>query len=146
MEKTCTECFRGSIKPKFSREKFMYRFGFYIKLPMHILLPTCTNCNEVFLTEEEHARIKKESKHVHDIDQAEFFKKNLQKIEGNLGLSIREIEKVCGVRVTGFNPYLNGTEEADLTLMKFIKMLSMLEKDSLKEELEELKKFQCGMV
>ncbi len=100
-----------------SGRKHEYRRGLAMPVPDDFTIPTCSDCGELFLSEEEYDRlfdlqkpafIEWQKKHLGDV---------VKSIRDRHAVRLRDVERACGVTGTYLSHVLAGRKEASATLI-----------------------------
>jgi hypothetical protein len=112
----CFEC-GGPLVLEGSGSSFTYCRGSDLELPPDFLVPTCTKCGAEFFDEELEKKARELIQPIFLERQTKHLKFLLARIQDKTHMSMREIEKACGVLGTSLTPILSGEIEASDTLV-----------------------------
>ena len=114
---TCFEC-GGTLNLKGGIDRvFVYRKGSEFVLPSDFEIPTCDNCGSDFLDEELENKAKELFRPMFLKEQNEHLEFLIKTIQTNTGMTLREIERACGVIDTYLSHILSGRKEASEVLI-----------------------------
>jgi hypothetical protein len=113
MTEQCTECFVGKVTDRTgSGRMFTYRRGLQLELPEYFAVPTCDSCGAEFFGESLSRAAMRALQSAYQKLQRRHVELLIQSIQGQLGVTLRDIEEACGVTPTSLNHLLNGRSEA----------------------------------
>lgn len=124
-ESVCFEC-GGTLEMKGGKDRvFTYRKGSDYVLPVDFQMPTCRECGEVFLNAEVEKTAKDVVRPLFLKDQEQHFQILVQSIRERHNVSLRELEKACGVTPTYLSHVLKGRKEASEVLVGLVEAFAV---------------------
>ena len=113
----CGEC-GATVKRKTGPGRVReYRRGVPLPIPSGFAIPTCTACGEEYLSLEEAQRLDDAQRPAFLKWQGAHCREVVARIKTAHGVTLREIERACGVTGTYLSHVLAGRKEASATLL-----------------------------
>jgi hypothetical protein len=97
-----------------------YQVDLDLPVPDDFAIPTCSGCGEEYLTAEEGAALARAQAPAYASWQREHVRPLLETIKRAHGVTVRDIERVCGVGRTYLSHVGSGTKEASRTLVNLL--------------------------
>ena len=128
-DKFCFEC-GGTLEMKGGEDRvFTYRRGSDYVLPSEFLMPTCSDCGEIFVDEDTNTAANKALRPQFQEDQAKHVRFLLKSVRSVIKVSNRDLERACGVTPTYLSHVLKGRKEASETLIGLLESFAIHPKE-----------------
>jgi transcriptional regulator with XRE-family HTH domain len=116
----CAEC-GSTVRPASARGEWReFRRGVRVHIPDDVLVPRCEGCGEMYLGEDDSARLDASARRAFLAEQVAVYARCVAALQREHGTTLRDIERVCGVTPTYFSHVMKGRRVASLTLTRLL--------------------------
>lgn len=97
-----------------------FRRGVRVPIPEGVLVPRCERCGETYFGQADSARVDAAVREVYLDTQRTLYARCVEALQREHGVTLRQIEAVCGVTPTYFSHVMKGRRVASVTLTRLL--------------------------
>jgi hypothetical protein len=97
-----------------------FRTGTRVEIPRGTPIPKCGECGEIYFSRADDVRIDKIIRRVVAIREAEHYRECVARLQRTRNVTVRDIERACGVTATYLSHVMGGRRVPSATLTRLL--------------------------